>query len=123
MPQQPTGLVKVSEEIGLVVFQFTGVLDATTYNVYRSTDPTQLGTIINIAPIDQVASPFIIVFTDDGIATTSAPIGPDPYFYRVAAVDGSGNSGLASDALEVNVNYAQDITPARPHLTCVEHRG
>lgn len=122
----PTGLTLISATPGVVVMAFLGAIGVDHYDMYRSTNPDQLGSKINVAPIAEPGGPdFTVTFTDDGIASTSAPDGPATYSYRAVAVDGAGNISLPSDSLDVpiSVNQEPDFTPKQIHLRCVEQRG
>lgn len=124
MVPTPTALALITAQIGYVSFQFTGAVGVDHYDVYRSQDPKQIGSIINVAPIVEPGGPsYDITFIDDGVFTTSAPTGPSVYFYKVVATDGAGNVSLPSDTLEVNINLPQDFTPERTRLIQVEVRG
>jgi hypothetical protein len=119
----PTNLTLISSLPNIVSFQFTGAAGVDHYDVYRSTDAEQVGVAINVNPIPEPISPYAVVFLDDGLNTTSPPVGPNVYYYRAVAVDSFGNISLPSNALVVNVNLPQDLTPEQTQLVSVEERG
>lgn len=123
MVPSPTNLSVISEVPGKVQFSFTGDINIDHYDIYRSLDPNTIGIKINTNPVSEPVSPYLCSFSDDGINSIQAPVSPDVYFYRVVAIDGSGNISFPTDALAVAVNLPQEITPPQAKISKIETRG
>lgn len=74
------------------------------YNVYRNDSPFNIGPAkLNVVTIPQPGGPGPVLFLDDGINSTSAPVTGKTYFYRVTALDINAIEGLPSSALKVSL--------------------
>jgi len=84
-PPAPTGLSAIAGH-GQVSLSWTAASGAASYNVYRGTSPGGEGT----TPIKMGVTS--TKFTDTGLTNGRA------YYYRVAAVNSSGTSGMSNEA-------------------------
>jgi len=100
-PRMPTGVLAVPSEGAVAVsWQPTPDTDVAGYHVERSTGLDQPFQRLTPAPVPPSAP-----YTDRTV------VGGTPYFYRVVAVDASGNEGRPSNAISA---LPADATPPAP---------
>lgn len=100
-PNAPTGgqVTAWDDSPASVTTSWIGVSDADHYDILRTTDPREVGTIINSSNIAQAASPYTITYTDNAANSTSAPTPGRTYYYRLRAYDLAGNVSQPSNAV------------------------
>jgi hypothetical protein len=101
-PAPPTNLVATSG-VDQVSLTWNASSGATSYEVYRSTDSGQLGSLIATVPSTN--------HVDSTVAPVSGPPLPT-YFYRVVAINGAGSSGPSNQA------SANPVPPSATTETC-----
>lgn len=98
----PSGGTAVNTASVLVTWTPLPVAGVTGYHVYRSTTSTSVGTTMTVTPVPTAS------YHDTSTADYTA------YWYRVAAVDGSGDVGVKSPAIYIRTAPATS-TVEPPH--------